>query len=137
MKKMNLNFFGLTKKIVLPLFILFGLIFLSVTNVQAQSSLEDKLYAEEVSNHINQLPSIVSLTLPTTKMSKKVLSNPQKANEAKIALEKKYGELIIAFIKRDTKSEDAIDNAYSLLNAKVSSDFLDPVREIYRQMLNN
>ncbi len=134
---MNLNFFGLSTKIVLPLFMLFGLIFLSANNAQAQSSMEGKLYAEAVSNHITHLPSIVSLTLPTAKISKEVLNNPQKASEAKIALDKKYGELIIAFLKKDIKSEDAIENVYNLLNAKISSDLLDPVREVYRQMLNN
>ena len=137
MKKMNLNFYGLSTKIVLPLFMLFGLIILSATNAQAQSSLEDKLYGEEVSNHINALPSTVSLTLPTLKNSEEILNNPQKANEAKVALEKKYGELIIALIKRNNKPEDAIENAYNLLNAKVPSEYLDPVRNVYKAMLND
>ncbi len=133
---MNLNFLGLKAKMVLPLFLFMGLMFLGANNAHAQSSRQDKVYAEAVSNHINQLPATVSLTLPTTKLSKEALNNPQIVNEAKVALERKYGELIIALIKRNTKSVDAVENAYELLNAKVSKDYLDPVRETYKQMLN-
>ncbi len=133
---MNLNFLGLRAKMVLPLFLLMGLMFLGANNAQAQSSRKDKIYAETVSSHINQLPTTVSLTLPTTKLSKEVLNNPRLLNDAKVALERKYGELIIALIKRDAKSAEAIENAYELLNVKVSKDYLDPVRDTYKQMLN-
>jgi len=147
MKKMNLNFLGLKSKIVLPLFMIIGLFLLGANISNAQSIVvkknnttsqllsSEKGFYKSVFKHVRKLPATVSGILPITKSSKEAINNPRVADDAKIMLEKTYGELILSNLKNGSKSEKAIEGAYSILAKKIPTEYLDPVRDVYKQML--
>jgi len=135
MKKMNLSFSGLKIKMMLSLFLLMGLFFISTNEVSAQSS-SSKEYAEIVSAHAQKLSLDVSITMPVMKSSKEVINNPKVASELNVAVEKTFGEEIVTqIIDNGFEAKDAIEKAYQLLNAKVPVKYLDPVKEVYLGML--
>ena len=147
MKKMNLNFLGLRSKIVLPLFMIMGLFLLGANTSHAQTIVvkknnttshalsSEKGFYRSVLKHVRSLPATVSAMLPVTKSNREVINNPRIADDAKIMLEKTYGELILSNLKNGSKSEKAIEGAYSILAKKIPTEYLDPVRDVYKQML--
>jgi len=147
MKKMNLNFLGLRSKIVLPLFMIMGLFLLGANNSNAQTIVvkknnttnqllsSEKGFYKSVFKHVRKLPVTVSGLLPFTKSSKEAINDPRIAKDAKITLERTYGKLILSNLGNGSKSEKAIEEAYSVLKKKIPTEYLDPVRNVYKQML--
>jgi len=136
MKKMNLSFLGLKAKMVLPLFLLIGLFLVSANTSNAQVLSSEKGFYETVVKHVQELPVTISMTLPILKSSKEEINNPQIADDAKIMLDRTYGELVISFLEKGSdKSQDAIDKVYDILLKKIPTEYLNPVREVYKSML--
>jgi hypothetical protein len=129
MKKMNLSL-GRIGRMLLPVFLFMGLFFLSANTMNAQSAVA------KLKQHISKLPDVTSLSLPSTKSMANEVNNPSKANDLKIGLETAFGRLILEGISREGfDKKQAIDKTYDLLNEKISAEYLDPVREIYRDLL--
>jgi len=134
MKKMNLSFLGLKAKMVLPLFLLFGLFLVSANTSNAQVLSTEKGYYETVVQHINELPVTISMALPIMKSSKEAINNPKIADDAKTMLNRTFGELILADLDRGISHKEAIDKAYNALGKKVPTEYLDPVSEFYKNL---
>ena len=147
MKKMNLNFLGLRAKMVLPLFLLMGLFLVSANTSNAQVIVKklnntsnthllkaEKGYYESVQKHVSQLPVTISMALPTAKSSKEAINNPKIAKDAKIMLDRTFGELLIADLERGVVRGKAIENVTGILGKKIPAEYLDTVSEFYRNL---
>jgi len=133
MKKMNLNFLGLKAKMVLPLFLLFGLFVLSTNTTSAQSV---NSYANKVAIHVNNLPEVGIVNLPTYKSSRKAVNNPKLSRELMTNLEKEFGNLIVYGIDKEGFSDkEAIEKTYEILSVKIPTEYLDPVKQVYIDLL--
>ena len=133
MKKMNLNFLGLKMKMVLPLFLLFGLFVLSTNTASAQAV---NSYANKVTMHVNALPDVGVVNLPTQKSVREAVNDPRLANNLKVNLEKEFGNLIVFGIDREGFSnKESIEKTYKILNVKIPAAYLDPVKQVYVDLL--
>ena len=133
MKKMNFNRLG---KMLLPVFFLFGLFLLSANTMNAQSH-GSKIYAEKVIQHINDLPNPLTIGLPTAKSDIEMANNPKLKDKLMKALERQFGMLVVSAILDENKTaKDAIEMTYTSLNKKIDAVYLDPIKEIYLDMLD-
>ena len=131
MKKMNLNL-GQIGKILLPVFFLIGLFFLSANSMNAQSAVA------KVKQHISKLPDVTYLTLPSEKSMAKEINNPAKENDLKIGIEMAFGRLILEGITRKGfDNKEAIEKTYEILSVKIPAEYLDPVKQVYVDLLEN
>ena len=135
MKKMNFSLVRIGK-ILLPVFFIMGLFFLSTNNASAQTP-DSKAFYEKVAQHVKSIPSSVDVILPTVKNSKEMANDPKIANEAKLFLERTYGELLLSYLDENqaSKPDELIDRAYRVLNKKIPAEFLDKARKVYQNML--
>jgi len=132
MKKMNLNL-GRIGRMLLPVFFLMGLFLLSANTAQAQS-VED--YVVKVKQHVNSLPKVSLENTLSAKDAREEINNPALANDLKIGLDAEFGRLIIEGItKNHFQAGEAIEKTYELLGKKVPTEYLDPVKEIYEDLL--
>jgi len=137
MKKMNLNL-GRIGRMLLPVFFLMGLFLFNVNSVQAQSAQAPGDFSVKVLKHIDSLPSTDAINLPIKKSSQEEINNPRKANDLKIGLEKEYGNLIVYGITRKGfEDKEAIEKTYELLIVKIPTEYLDPVKQVYLDLLGN
>jgi hypothetical protein len=137
MKKMNLNL-GRIGRMLLPVFFLMGLFLFNVNSVQAQNAQAPGDFSVKVLKHINSLPSTDAINLPIKKSSQEEINNPRKANDLKIGLEKEYGNLIVYGITRKGfEDKEAIEKTYELLIVKIPAEYLDPVKQVYLDLLGN
>ena len=88
MKKMNLKFFGLRAKMVLPLFLLVGLFLISASSVSAQYVPKDEALVL-IKQHIDQLDHTV---LP---MTKNQMASPEVAERNMDLFRNVWGEYMI------------------------------------------
>ena len=144
---MNLNFLGLKMKMVLPLFLLIGLFLVSANTSNAQVIVKksnnttstqllnsEKGYYESVQKHVSQLPVSISMALPTLKSNREAINNPRIANDAKIMLDRTFGELLIAELEKGIDRSKAIDNVKGILGEKIPVEYLNPVSDFYNNL---
>ncbi len=133
MKKMNLNL-GRIGKMLLPVFFLMGLFLLNANTVQAQSAEE---YVVKVKQHVNSLPKVDTQKMLTKKNLKEEVNNPALASDLLIGLETEFGRLVIEGITRNNfEAKEAVDKTYELLGREIPAEYLDPIKEIYVDLLN-
>ncbi|HEB61753.1 MAG TPA: hypothetical protein ENI82_01245 [Bacteroidetes bacterium] len=133
MKKMNLNL-GRIGKMLLPVFFLMGLFLLNANTVQAQSAEE---YVVKVKQHVNNLPKVNSEKTLTSKNLKEELNNPALASDLLIGLEAEFGRVIIVGITRNGfEAKESVERTYELLGREIPAEYLDPIKEIYVDLLN-
>ncbi len=138
MKKMNLNFFGLTTKIVLPLFMFIGLFILSGSSLNAQYVSSENA-KELISNHLQKLP----LRTASFRAKGHALT-PKMVDEAINSLRHRFGQLILKNVGNGLSVGDAIDKTYQVARARIDAhgtsemtDHLDAVKQEYVDLLTD
>jgi len=129
MKKMNLKFFGLKAKMVLPLFLLMGLFMFSASSLSAQyvSNEEAKQMIDE---HMTNLP-------PSVHYFKAIGQMPtqQIADEELNSLRRMYGEVLIEKLKNVNDVALAIEKTYEFADGRVVEEGLNLVKQEYIDLL--
>ncbi len=118
---------------VLPLFLLVGLFVLSTNTTSAQAV---NSYVNKITLHVNALPDVGAVNLPTQKSVRNAVNNPRLSNDLMVNLEKEFGSLIIYGIEREGfGNKEAIDKTYQILNKKIPAEYLDPAKQVYVDLL--
>jgi hypothetical protein len=131
MKKLNLKFFGLGTKIVLPLFLLFGLFLMSATTVSAQYVPEDVAMGV-LKVHVDQLgnPALVL-------QADQGMLTPAQAERTSDYYRQVYGQLLMHFIgSQQMTVAKAITKATEQAEQKGYPDeSIDIIRDEYIELL--
>lgn len=133
MKKMNFSP-RLMGKILLPVFLFIGLVFIS-TQANAQSDTE--LFVKKVSVHLESLPQTPGVTFPTFRHTDEQVYSPKYVSESMTFLERHYGLLILDFIVKNgvDDARQAIDLAYDMIVKKVPVEHVDKTKQVYLGLL--
>jgi hypothetical protein len=133
MKKMNFSL-RLMGKILLPVFLLISLVFISA-QANAQSSTE--LFVEKVKLHVNSLPDTPGVTFPSFRHTDEQVYSPKYVSESKTFLERHYGLLVIDFIVKNgvDDGKHAIDLAYDVITKKVPVEHVNKAKQVYLSLL--
>lgn len=131
MKKMNLIFFGFKPKIVYMLFLLFGLLMITSSKINAQyvSQNEAKKLIEK---HISELPdngAVASFN------SKNLVNSSNISVREKAAFDNRFGKQLLHYIVNENKSvSDAMKESYKKFSLKNKS-IADLMKQEYDQFL--
>ena len=131
MKKMNLKFFRLGSKIVLPLFMLIGLFILSASSLNAQY-VSTQTAKEILTKHIKELP-------PRTAAMRAVghARTSQVVKEDINSLRHRYGQLILKRIGDGDSIEEAIKFSHSVAIKRIPVEDVDLVNQEYVDLLTH
>jgi len=130
MKKMNLKFFGLGAKIVLPLFLLIGLFMVSATTVSAQFLPKEEAKAE-IEAFISQLPVTPDVVAGMEGQNQ----HPKYAEVKTNRLRRDFVYMLAYQLKVDETVAGAIESTYKRMTAKISVDVLDPIKLEFEELL--
>ncbi|HEB62652.1 MAG TPA: hypothetical protein ENI82_05825 [Bacteroidetes bacterium] len=135
---MNLNFFGLTTKIVLPLFMLIGLFLLSASSINAQF-VSPNMGAKIIDDHLTKLP-------PRTASIRAVgqALSPQMIDEEMNSLRHRFGQSVLKELLNGVEVADAIDKTYNIAKDRIDGhgtpemvEYLDVVKNEYVELLTD
>ena len=131
MKKMNLKLFGFGAKIVLPLFMLFGLFLVSSTSVSAQYVPEAEALGI-LKQHVDKYGH-PALTLSQGE----AMLSPEQAERNDAFYRKMFGELLFHHIMTlDYTVADAMDQVVSLAEQKqFPEESIEIIKEEYVELL--
>ena len=132
MKKMNLKFFGLGAKIVLPLFLLVGLFLGSVNTVSAQYVPESEAL-EILKVHVDQIDAT-----PALKASDSMYS-PEQAKATTDAFRHAFGVHLIHFIsEQQMKVAEAINATVDVAESReFDEEAIEMITDEYIELLTD
>jgi hypothetical protein len=129
MKKLNLKFFGPGAKMVLPLFLLFGLFMISAGSVSAQYVPVSKAM-ELVKAHVDQLPDHHAPAL-----KKQQINTPQEVQAMTTAVESRYGNTLIHFMVQGNSVVAAFQEADKKYENFPYPQIYTNVKKVYTDLL--
>jgi hypothetical protein len=138
MKKLNLNFFGLKAKIVLPLFLVFGLFMISAGSISAQYVPFDKA-THLVKTHIERLTTNQALAQAANQAPIAVnqqLNSPELNQAITQRAEYKYGVILLSSLEKEGNVVAAFGEADKKFQEFPYPNVTAAVKQIYTELLS-